>query len=162
MYNGAIAKWLRRQIRNLFSFGGAGSNPAGVDLFSYFVPVKMSLCPSIYFVRMFLPENQKDRQMRPGPTRLPYRDARQTLLCSYVMELVRRLSNKQVSISNPCLLWHHLSASTWGRYILACLCMGITSLVDCSQPAILSACVLRASIHRMSATFPGRSMTNPV
>ena len=27
---GAIAKWLRRQIRNLFSFGGAGSNPAGV------------------------------------------------------------------------------------------------------------------------------------
>ena len=38
--------------------------------------------------------------------------------------------------------------------ILACLCMGITSLVDCSQPAILSACVLRASIHHMSATFP--------
>ena len=29
--SGAIAKWLRRQIRNLFSFGGAGSNPAGVD-----------------------------------------------------------------------------------------------------------------------------------
>ena len=28
--HGAIAKWLRRQIRNLFSFGGAGSNPAGV------------------------------------------------------------------------------------------------------------------------------------
>ena len=30
--HGAIAKWLRRQIRNLFSFGGAGSNPAGVAL----------------------------------------------------------------------------------------------------------------------------------
>ena len=30
---GAIAKWLRRQIRNLFSFGGAGSNPAGVGSF---------------------------------------------------------------------------------------------------------------------------------
>jgi hypothetical protein len=27
---GAIAKWLRRQIRNLFLFEGAGSNPAGV------------------------------------------------------------------------------------------------------------------------------------
>ena len=40
--NGAIAKWLRRQIRNLFSFGGAGSNPAGVDLFSFFASVKMS------------------------------------------------------------------------------------------------------------------------
>ena len=30
---GAIAKWLRRQIRNLFLFEGAGSNPAGVGLF---------------------------------------------------------------------------------------------------------------------------------
>ena len=30
---GAIAKWLRRQIRNLFLFEGAGSNPAGVDIF---------------------------------------------------------------------------------------------------------------------------------
>ena len=30
---GAIAKWLRRQIRNLFLFEGAGSNPAGVELF---------------------------------------------------------------------------------------------------------------------------------
>ena len=27
---GAIAKWLQRQIRNLFLFEGAGSNPAGV------------------------------------------------------------------------------------------------------------------------------------
>ena len=27
---GAIAKWLRRKIRNLFLFEGAGSNPAGV------------------------------------------------------------------------------------------------------------------------------------
>ena len=27
---GAIAKWLRRQIRNLFLFEGVGSNPAGV------------------------------------------------------------------------------------------------------------------------------------
>ena len=32
LHQGAIAKWLRRQIRNLFSFGGAGSNPAGVEL----------------------------------------------------------------------------------------------------------------------------------
>ena len=30
---GAIAKWLRRQIRNLFLFEGAGSNPAGVEVF---------------------------------------------------------------------------------------------------------------------------------
>ena len=29
---GAIAKWLRRQIRNLFLFEGAGSNPAGVAI----------------------------------------------------------------------------------------------------------------------------------
>ena len=29
---GAIAKWLRRQIRNLFLFEGAGSNPAGVGV----------------------------------------------------------------------------------------------------------------------------------
>lgn len=29
-FQGAIAKWLRRQIRNLFPFGSAGSNPAGV------------------------------------------------------------------------------------------------------------------------------------
>ena len=36
---GAIAKWLQRQIRNLFLFEGAGSNPAGVgklvDLFNF-------------------------------------------------------------------------------------------------------------------------------
>ncbi len=32
-YQGAIAKWLRRQIRNLFLFEGAGSNPAGVASF---------------------------------------------------------------------------------------------------------------------------------
>ena len=31
---GAIAKWLRRQIRNLFLFEGAGSNPAGVGIIS--------------------------------------------------------------------------------------------------------------------------------
>lgn len=30
-FNGALAKWLRREIRNLFSFGGVGSNPASVD-----------------------------------------------------------------------------------------------------------------------------------
>ena len=29
--HGAIAKWLQRQIRNLFLFEGAGSNPAGVE-----------------------------------------------------------------------------------------------------------------------------------
>ena len=29
-FQGAIAKWLRRQIRNLFLFEGAGSNPARV------------------------------------------------------------------------------------------------------------------------------------
>ena len=36
---GAIAKWLRRQIRNLFLFEGAGSNPAGVErhLFTFLV-----------------------------------------------------------------------------------------------------------------------------
>ena len=34
---GAIAKWLQRQIRNLFLFEGAGSNPAGVGyLFTLF------------------------------------------------------------------------------------------------------------------------------
>ena len=75
--------------------------------------------------------------MRPGQTGRPYRDVRQMLLCSYVMELVRRLSNKQVSISNPCLLWHHLSASTCGWYISACISMGTISLVDYSLPAIL-------------------------
>ena len=32
---GAIAKWLQRQIRNLFLFEGAGSNPAGVGTFCY-------------------------------------------------------------------------------------------------------------------------------
>ena len=35
LLQGAIAKWLRRQIRNLFLFEGAGSNPAGVDFFLY-------------------------------------------------------------------------------------------------------------------------------
>ena len=34
---GAIAKWLRRQIRNLFLFEGAGSNPAGVGCSVVFV-----------------------------------------------------------------------------------------------------------------------------
>ena len=29
-HHGAIAKWLRRLIRNQFPFRGAGSNPAGV------------------------------------------------------------------------------------------------------------------------------------
>ena len=33
---GAIAKWLRRQIRNLFLFQGAGSSPAGVVCFVVF------------------------------------------------------------------------------------------------------------------------------
>ena len=41
---GAIAKWLRRQIRNLFLFEGAGSNPAGVGqvflFFSFVVDVR--------------------------------------------------------------------------------------------------------------------------
>ena len=32
---GAIAKWLQRQIRNLFLFEGAGSNPAGVVIFIF-------------------------------------------------------------------------------------------------------------------------------
>ena len=40
-FQGAIAKWLRRQIRNLFSFGGAGSNPAGVELFGSFFDVSV-------------------------------------------------------------------------------------------------------------------------
>jgi hypothetical protein len=31
---GVIAKWLQRQIRNLFLFEGAGSNPADVGLLS--------------------------------------------------------------------------------------------------------------------------------
>ena len=33
---GAIAKWLRRQIRNLFLFEGAGSSPAGVASSKFF------------------------------------------------------------------------------------------------------------------------------
>ena len=37
LQQGAIAKWLRRQIRNLFLFEGVGSNPAGVDLFCVLV-----------------------------------------------------------------------------------------------------------------------------
>ena len=82
-------------------------------------------------------EGQENAAKTQGVQTDRYRDARQTLLCPYVMELVRRLSNKQVSISIPCLLWHHLSASTWGWYISACISMGIISLVDCSLPAIL-------------------------
>ncbi len=35
VYIGAIAKWLQRQIRNLFLFEGAGSNPAGVGFSSF-------------------------------------------------------------------------------------------------------------------------------
>ena len=34
---GAMAEWLRRQIRNLFRFPGAGSNPAGVVFFLLFL-----------------------------------------------------------------------------------------------------------------------------
>ena len=37
-FQGAIAKWLRRQIRNLFLFEGAGSNPAGVGVFFIIIP----------------------------------------------------------------------------------------------------------------------------
>ena len=35
-FDGAIAKWLRRLIRNQFPFRGAGSNPAGVVHFFRF------------------------------------------------------------------------------------------------------------------------------
>ena len=92
-------------------------------------------------------EGQENAAKTQGVQTDRYRDARQTLLCPYVMELVRRLSNKQVSISIPCLLWHHLSASTWGRYILAYLPMGIISLVYCSLPAILSHSCCSESIN---------------
>ena len=45
---GAIAKWLRRQIRNLFLYEGAGSNPAGVGSFySPFTPLTACQLSSI-------------------------------------------------------------------------------------------------------------------
>ena len=54
---GAIAKWLRRQIRNLFLFEGAGSNPAGVAhlLFPFLASLSSSqrLVASLYFCRLF-------------------------------------------------------------------------------------------------------------
>ena len=37
LHQGAIAKWLQRQIRNLFLYEGAGSNPAGVGLTFFFL-----------------------------------------------------------------------------------------------------------------------------
>ena len=50
---GAIAKWLRRQIRNLFLFEGAGSNPAGVAIFllsfSYFL--SLNVAATMYILR---------------------------------------------------------------------------------------------------------------
>jgi hypothetical protein len=39
---GAMAEWLKREIRNLFLSEGAGSNPAGVGVFVDFI---YSPCP---------------------------------------------------------------------------------------------------------------------